>query len=835
MHPGRPIGRDDTLKEVYGHLREQQPVLIHGASGVGKTTLAAALAAAYTQQPGGVLWLDGDQPALAALLVHVGRAYKLTNVTNSQTPGAYIGAVSNALMQNKPFIVIDNLKSATLAAQFIEKCAHGQPMLLLSDDALAGNWTRMNLEPLEDMQAVVLFKQKSGLTDSASDINVYGIVKLLAYQPLPIVIAARGMAASKQSADAYLKTLQQFAANVGNDGPLAALTVSYRSLNNALQGLLLMLGATFRGEASAQLLSVVGGVPLASIAQAMTVLSQLYLVEQFTRYGEMYYRVHPFVHRFAQTWLKGSNRLQGLQTKVRDGLLTYAQQHAQARNFDKLAMEMQSFVAAALFDSEKGERETANQLVVSLTQADDFVQERGYVYELLRLRGASSGSTSAFPAYGPEAAATAMIDDADDADDDDAGYEDDVSEYTETASGIPTPAGIPAAGSPDSDADVDDFAAEDYADDAEHEAAAFDDLEFEEGMSGSALRDDALENIDVEQLRQALVQARQQNDSARQVQILKAIGRVQVSQGREAEAIGSYNEILNLYDEAEDEAGTLETLDMLSSLLTKTDNCQAAVMHATRGLQLADKLQDQQTEMHLHSTLGTARQELGETEAAVGSFTKALEIARMTDDTQAEALVLYKLGYAYLDDGEAERAIETLTQARDLFRGQSKRGYEGRVMGALGSAYSAMGRWSEAIQYHKSAVYIAREARERDEEALQLSNLGKAQIETGQLPDALLSYRQALHLAYDSGDRTQIVSAITELVSLMMRSNRLLSICDVLLRDAETMDPSSREVQQLRQQLDNRRRASDERGLQQAHVDGSAREYAANAYELLEA
>ena len=65
MHPGRPVGRDAVLKEIYDHLKENRAVLVHGAAGLGKTTLAAALSAAYTQQAGGVLWLNITESPLA--------------------------------------------------------------------------------------------------------------------------------------------------------------------------------------------------------------------------------------------------------------------------------------------------------------------------------------------------------------------------------------------------------------------------------------------------------------------------------------------------------------------------------------------------------------------------------------------------------------------------------------------------------------------------------------------------------------------------------------------------------------------------------------------------
>ncbi|MBZ0290298.1 MAG: hypothetical protein K8I30_21920, partial [Anaerolineae bacterium] len=57
MIPSKLVGRDALLGRIYTRLRENQPVQINGVPGIGKTALAATLAAAYTEQPGGVLWL----------------------------------------------------------------------------------------------------------------------------------------------------------------------------------------------------------------------------------------------------------------------------------------------------------------------------------------------------------------------------------------------------------------------------------------------------------------------------------------------------------------------------------------------------------------------------------------------------------------------------------------------------------------------------------------------------------------------------------------------------------------------------------------------------------
>lgn len=796
MNPGRPVGRDESLRDIYNHLQGRQAVLLVGDSGVGKTALAAALAAAYTQQPGGVVWLDGRDGALASLLVRVGRALNLTDLTTKEQPQAHIGLLANALTQHKPFIVLDNVRDALAVDQFIDKCADNLPVLLLSETALQGRWQSVTLEPLSDLDAVTLFKQKAGIApgDSTSDMDIYGITKLLDYLPLAILIAARGMVAAKQTPGDYYKTLQQVQGSVGGDATTAAIALSYRALNNALQGLILMLGATFRGEASVAYLATISNVPAESIKQATKILSQLYLVEQFMRYGDPYYRLHPLVYAFAQNALRGKNQLANLQQRVHDATLVYAQDHSETHNASHahLAQEVDNFLAVGRWAADQGNRDTANLLVRLLAQADGFVSERGYVYELLRLREIASESSQAFRAY-PEEIITPMpadIDDDYDYDEDD-GIFDTVIEDDETL--------LPA-----------------------------------QDLSADAFRTDRLQTVDLEQLHLALDQARQAGQLPQQVQILKAIGKIQTTRGQETEAINTYNSALALYDELDDDEGHLDTLNILAALLAKTNNSQAAVMHATQGLQLAKTVGEMDTRLQLLTSLGDARQELGETGEAVTAFSEALEIARTTDDTQNEAIILYKLGYAYLDNSDIDDAIHSLEQARELFKAQEQRGYEGRVLGGLGQAHSELERWGEAIGYYQSALHIAREVGDNDEERLQLSNLGQSQVQSGRLPDGLLSYRQALHLAYLSGQREEIVSAIVDLVRLMLRSNRLLDICDILIQDAITLEPDDRDVLQLKDQIDRARQEADARGIQQAPVVGTAQQYAANAYSLLE-
>lgn len=916
--PPRLVGRDALLGRVYTFLKENRAVQVVGAPGSGKTALAATLAAAYTEQPGGVLWLDVHNSGIDNLLVRVGRAYGVREITSTEYPLGMVGAVANTLTRHKPLIVLDGSLDEQVAHAFVTRCAPNLPVLFTTGAGLSESWPKVELGSLDAAHGASLFRLAAGLPE-APDADVDRLVEMLRGMPFALCLAGATARAARQTPGQLAAALAQIPGYTSADPALLALTAAFRGLNSALQGIILMLGATFNGQASAQMLSTISGVPSETLAPVMNALSAQYLVEQLERFGAPYYRLHEVTHAFAQTWLRGSQRLDSLQQKVRDAVLAYAETHAaDGADYDRLAAELDAFVAAAEWSAERGDRDTASRLVLALTQAGDFVKERGCIHELLRLRRLAASSTSAFPAYpvppqaaefpaetadeideAPAAGAALMRSLFADEDDDDLAYdEDDETLDTDENAGpgaLPSWLDEPIDEEDEEDQDVvaaDDMPAwlrenldeleEDEDEESAAPAAAADEDSDEEEESISAYRPvaatssveslfaavaaqpvpsveagpgaedveteaDELDEQDEEDeepevpvdalasLRTELLQARQRGDRSRQGSLLMQIGALQIERGQRNEAIATYGEALALYEDSGDDHKLLDVLDTLAALMVRTNNAQAAVLHAGRGVQLAQHLRDSATELQLHATLGDARQQLGESADAERAYHRALEIARSTDDTQNEALILFKLGYAQLDNSDPAGAVGSWEQALKLFRAQEKRAYEGRVLGGLGTAYGDMGQWSEAIRFHSSALHIAREVRDREEEALQLSNLGYAAVQGGDLGQAVLRYRQALHLAYESGDRDNIVSTIVDLARLLTRGPRHLGIARLLVEDALRLEPADRDVNDLKARIEADIAARHAAGVEQIPVTGTAQDYAANAYRMLEA
>lgn len=865
--PPKLIGRDTSLARVYTFLKENKTVLVYGASGVGKSAVAATLASAYTELPGGSLWLNIDLPTFPELVVRVGRAYNLSNVTRSDNPVAFVAAVASTLAREKPLIILDGRIDAATANEFVSRVASGLPTLILNDEELEGAWLKFPLNALEPTQASALFRATADLPSAPAD-EVSELAAALSHMPYALVIAAGHVRANKQTATDFKNALPPADGSINPS--LLALTVAFRGLNGALQGLLLVLGATQRGAASAELISMIGSAPTEMIDQAMTLLVARHLVVKSARYGMPYYHLHPITHAFANSWLRGSGRLDGLQSKAREAVLAYARKYAAStpEAHDHLAAEMDNFLAMVSARAEAGDRDFGNELMTILLGAGDFFNARGYVYELVKLRESSSGMRVAFPhdttSTGTIPAVT--LDDDDDLDDeppvtrylpDDDDEEDEIDveideqiddqdeedEFDQDADDfdvdddeipddIPTPPLMqrsmfspPPAPTllpfEDEDEDLEDDIDDQDEPDEDDELTAEDEAP-------------APEADEVAQLRAQVVEAKQANDRKRQAERLITLAALHRARGHDNEAVAAYSEALAVLENLNDDATLLTVLTSLAELTHTSENYQAAALYAARGANLADKLEDDTQQTRLLVLLGDARQQLGESKDAARAYQRGLDVARTANDARNEALLLFKLGYAYLDDSAPNDAIESWEEALALFRKQERRDYEGRVLGGLGAAYSELERWSEAINFHTSALHIAREVKDKDEELLQLSNLGYAAVQARQLGQAVLRYRQALHLAYTNDDKPNIVGTSVDLARLLVESPRHLSIAELIIDDAMQVEPTSRDLRRLKERIEDEREALGDELPDQAPVAGSARLYAENAYAMLD-
>ena len=877
---GRPIGRDDLLRSLLLRLRQRQQLVLHGAAGAGKTTVAATIANVYLQQHSRpVLWLAAHDPPLVELVVRLARAYGNTDIANADNPLSRLDELKDLLNESQPLLVLDGEIGSAALAPFVKHVAADIPLVVTSDAPLAqGDWRNQPIGNLAQRDAIRLFKQKAGLKNGESDDEIAALAEQLNCAAFPLAMAARSMIIARQSPAEFGETLAAALESQDGDALLAALSISFGGLNERLRDLLLFLSATVHGEASAAYLNLLSGIATESIDMSMTILSRLILVERFQRGRQAWYRLHPLAHGFLQDWALDRDRFDALRADIVDTSRDYVDVHSQADEaVERIICEFENLLAAAQWAAESEDAGLAAELAEALAPLEAGISAAGYRYEIARLHAIRDGAKLEY-ALPPEPEADEPVEAA--------------GEDAEPAQ--PDSEGPAAPSADETPSDDQPEAADDSTplrlDDKDLQSVNIDQLrtalnvasqnqetarqlqilkaiarmQINQGREkdavatyGEALeiyesggdKDGVLETLDmiagllvsnqtapaaIEQLklRTALSFARQHDDTQRVLQILEAVGKAQISQSREKDAVATYSEVLAIHESKDDKAGMLESLDMLAGLLVRADSAVTALQHAQRGLHLAEELDDEEAAMFLQITRGDAHKALGEASIAVEAYERALATARHREDAQNEARILYKLGMAFLDAGEERRAIEMLEDANDRFKAQGKRDMEGQVMRGLGEVNLRLERWTEAVNFHTSALYIARELEDQQTEARQLRHLGGILISAERLPEALTHLRQALHVAYERQDKRDIVGVIAELVNLMMRNLFLSSIAELLINDGLSYDPGDRELLRLKGELAGAKERAEARGVGLAVVAGTAREYAANAYNF---
>jgi tetratricopeptide (TPR) repeat protein len=803
MPPQRLIGRETVLEPIRAQLRSQTPVLLYGASGIGKTALAATIAADYTAAPGGVLWLRMNHDTPAQFAARIGRAYRMSEIAGAQNPAALLSAAFERIAREKPLLVLDGAVPRELAMRTAEALGSAVPLLIVTEEELADVGTSRRIGRLDAPSASTLFRTVSATNDAA---DADALAAALNYIPFALVVAAGSVREEKKPVSGFTAALPQ--TNAASNSQLLALTAAFRPLPPALQGLVLFMGASFTGAASADLLALVSNATAETINKAMDSLLARHLVERTYRYGEPYYHLHPITATFAQTWLRGSSKLDPFRGKMRDTVLAFARKYSRtvAIAHDRLAAEMDNIMAAAQWAASTGDRAFAENIATALAQAGDFVNTRGYRHELLELRALAASSTSAFPAHvaapaapAPRPTQTALPlntadDDGPDDEPDDA-IDDELDDEDEAVTGV-----LPFAKNADDDA-LDDPLDDDEedSDSVDFKTALLDDLDDEDldedGLDEDELDDDELDDEDSldDELDDELNEDDDELDDDEDDEPADRIAVLRDS----APSPNPLSGLMATLDRdpappapaptparsstAALPAAELTDIGRMRAALTAARSLGDRRRHAELQMAIGAHLEAEDGEGQYTEALAAYNDALVQYEALndPAGMLNALEaLARLTRDTEnsqaavlhasrgaalaeqlhnvpAQIRLLSTMGDARQQLGELDNAIAAYERALALARSADEPRSVALVLFMLGYAHLDDGDANRAIERWEEALTLFRGGGQRDYEGRVLGGLGTAYGELGRWAEAISFHTSALYIAREVKDKLE--------------------------------------------------------------------------------
>lgn len=303
------VGREDLLAEVCRWLEQGTRVNLFGFGGIGKTTLAAEIAARYAGPGDGpVLWVEVGREDADTVLVGLGLAFQQQQEVATARGEARAQAVRRLLNDRAVrLLVLDNAWNAPALQQVLRACPADLPVLVTSREQFAIG----KLIPVSDLEpyaALELLSHHACREYSAADRAAVELCRRLGGHPYAIEIAGKVLDADQIPPAELLRRAGHALHDMPEPGfpyhnVQNLIETSLAALDDTARDAFLTFGALFAPTATPELLALCLDGPIAGVEQALVTLRRRGLADDLRREGDglALYRVHDLSHSYARS------------------------------------------------------------------------------------------------------------------------------------------------------------------------------------------------------------------------------------------------------------------------------------------------------------------------------------------------------------------------------------------------------------------------------------------------------------------------------------------------------------------------------------------------------
>lgn len=672
--PPHFVGREVALAELADLLKQEQVVALVGMGGIGKTSLAAAVAQALRPHfADGVLWANTYTSEPSNILELWGRAYDhdfsgLTDLASRET------AVRSLLVDKQTLIILDNVDDAAEARPLLLHGARGAVLLTTRnlDIAAALNAQAYVVPELSAASSQALLVQILGeervLNDPEEEAAAAQIGELLHHLPLAVEIAAQRLKSrARMTLAAMARRLQDEQQRLGlaisDSAVRASFEVSWDALDEELQTLFAQI-AVFGGRPfTAEALAAVADWNLYLTEDDLYTLTTLSLVQEV---GETRYKQHPLLADFAAEKL-GDNDVAN-ERMVRY-FLKYAQENQE--NFEALDPEWENLLAAV----QVAHQERIWRLVLDLTATLGRCWFRYGRYQDANTAYALA-ETAAQKLDSDEDLAHTLLRWAEVAIEQ-SNY-DKAWEQLETAVNIY-------------------YRREDGAGIAQ--SCCF---------QGCILFDQGHYQEAEKQLQQSMLFAKQLDDEAIEARATEQLARVYFETDDNTERARQVAlQAMQMHHTGDNQFGQAKMHRLLSNIEIRNGDLDQAEKEAMRAKELSERIQDP-VEKGLANYLLVAIYSMQEAYDKADLLAQdSLEIFRRRGNIRYEAMMLNELSLNYLALGSPDKSLEITHKTLQLFRQIEERLGYAYAMRHLGDIYKQLGQPQQSLDAWQEAKEIA--------------------------------------------------------------------------------------------------------------------------------
>lgn len=395
--PGRLVGRGETLRRARALLDDGGRVLLQGFSGMGKSALAATLAADWVDDgKGAVLWLHTGGEKAEATLQALARPLDGYQAVANAAEGDKLKAMRHLLDESGvSLVVLDDVWDGPALHQVLKAVPRRTPVLVTSQHRYALDQI-IEVGKLPPAEALALLSYYAG-EDCAQDEGAAELARQLGYHAFALEVAGKTLKVDHISPRDLLRRIAAAPHALAMPGAFAEegrtsitelLNASLFALDEEARAVFLAFGVLFAPSATPELTARCMARDEAAVAEALTTLQRRGLAE---RGQGAVYRVHDLAFSYAATIAAQGGR-------DRSPAVAACRAYALAHEADPEALEAElgNLLGAADYAREHGDQAALIEIVRAL--AGPYLSARGHTPAFLRLLDAAIAAAEALGA-----------------------------------------------------------------------------------------------------------------------------------------------------------------------------------------------------------------------------------------------------------------------------------------------------------------------------------------------------------------------------------------------------------------------------------------------------
>lgn len=388
--PKKLIGREDLIAQAQDVLEEGEHLLLHGFGGMGKSALAASIAAGWIEaDKGPVLWITAGDAHADSLFEAIGQTLNEQQRIASVQGDARIKAVRDLLSeQHVSLVVLDDVWNGQALARFMRMMPRALPLMITSRQRypLDEIITVGELQPEQALELLVYHARRKDLKDDA---GARALCETLGHHAFALEIAGKTIKvynfAPKELVERIENTPHDLNMPAGfgelnRKGIKSLLDVSIDALDKNLHDLFLMLGGLFEPNATPELVSLVIKSDPEGAADQLSKLELRGLVNGALHKHIQYYKLHGLAYSYARTMFidKGLSNIPFV-----DACRQYVDNHVE--DLDELDVEQGNIIEAAEAAYFSNKEDALVDMLFALAVRGPYFAARGFTATAIRL------------------------------------------------------------------------------------------------------------------------------------------------------------------------------------------------------------------------------------------------------------------------------------------------------------------------------------------------------------------------------------------------------------------------------------------------------------------